>query len=137
LSPDVDAYLARLGLEQRRFLTAVGEANRDLNGSAGQLNKVVAIQTRLAQEFLDAQRAIIKRRAETDADIAEIAENADRDAGALLAAVRSRVCISIGRPLPAPAIGSWAAPMSMPLPASIVRPSIAEAQTAPASRSRV
>ena len=127
LSPDVDAYLARLGLEQRRFLTAVGEANRDLNGTAGQLTKVVAIQTRLAQEFLDAQRAIIKRRAETDADIAEIAENADRDAGALLAAARSRACISIGRPLPAPAIGSWAAPMSMPLPASIVRPSIVEA----------
>ena len=126
LPPDVDAYLARLGFEQRRFLTAIGEANRDLNGSTGQLTKVAAIQTRHAQEFLDAQRAIIKRRAETDADIVEIAENADRDADALLVAARSRACIAIGRPLPAPATGSWAAPMTLALPLSVVRPSIVE-----------
>ncbi len=124
LPPEVDAYLARLGFEQRRFLTAIGEANRDLSGSAGQITKVAAIQARLTHEFLDAQRAIIKRRAETDAEIAEIAENADRDAAALLVAARSRACIAIGRPLPSPSTGSWAAPLPLPVPT--VRPSIAE-----------
>ncbi len=70
LSADVDRYLSLVGKEHRRFLSALSDANRDLR-SSGQLTKVASIQTRLTQEFLDAQRAILKRRAETDADIAE------------------------------------------------------------------
>ena len=73
LDPAADAYLWRLVKEQNHFLDALGEATSVLSSSS--LGRVVAVQNRLTQEFLDAQRAIIRRRAETDAAIAEIERN--------------------------------------------------------------
>ena len=89
LSVDVDRYLERVGLEQRRFLSALSDANRELGRAPGHLAKVAAIQTRLTREFLDAQRAILKRRAETDADIADIAAHAEEESALMIGAARS------------------------------------------------
>ncbi len=122
LPSEVDLFLARVGQEHHRFISALSDANRDL-GSFGQLTKVATIQTRLTQEFLDAQRAILKRRAETDADVVDIAANAEDEAAAVLRAARSRARIAIGRPLPPPPDGSMAAPV-LGSPQPEVRPSV-------------
>jgi len=89
----VQGYLARLGDEQAQFLSALADANRSLHPSHGQVSKLVCLQLRLTQEFLDAQRAIVKRRAQTDATVAAIAAEAAAAADALVVEVRSRTSI--------------------------------------------
>ena len=86
----VQAYLARLGNEQAQFLAALADANRSVHPSHGQVAKLVCLQLRLTQEFLDAQRAILKRRAQTDATVAAIATDAAIAADALVAEARTR-----------------------------------------------
>ena len=86
----VQAYLARLGDEQAQFLAALADANRSVHPSHGQVAKLVCLQLRLTQEFLDAQRAILKRRAQTDATVAAIATDAAIAADALVAEARTR-----------------------------------------------
>jgi len=83
-------YLARLGDEQAQFLAALADANRSLYPSHGQVSKLVCLQLRLTQEFLDAQRAIVKRRAQTDAAVAAIAADAASAADALVVEARLR-----------------------------------------------
>ena len=94
---DVDQFLDRIGREHRRFICALNDANRDL-ATTGQLTRVASIQTRLTQEFLDAQRAILKRRAETDAVVADIAAQADEESSAIMSAARSRARIASVEP---------------------------------------
>jgi hypothetical protein len=116
LAADAELFLERVGREHRRFISALNDANRDL-ASVGQLTKVASIQTRLTQEFLDAQRAILKRRAETDAVVADIATQADEESSAIMSAARSRARIAAADHfLPPPALGSTAAPLGRPTP---------------------
>jgi len=89
----VQEYLTRLGDKQAGFLSALAAANRSLHSSQGQVSKLACLQLRLTQEFLDAQRAILKRRAQTDAAVAAIATDAAIAADALVAEVRSRTTI--------------------------------------------
>lgn len=89
----VQAYLARLGDEQAQFLSALADANRGLHPSQGQVSKLASLQLRLTQEFLDAQRAIVKRRAQTDAIVAAIAADAAMAADSLVAEARARTTI--------------------------------------------
>ena len=112
LPTGADVYLERLSKEQTRFLRALAEANTMLPGPTSQLARVAAIQSRLAQEFLDAQRAIIKRRAETEATVVAIAASADAAAEGLFASARTAAasvtgatlqCAPTGSPVPQPA----------------------------------
>lgn len=98
-SPEVARFLARVGQEHHRFITALGEANRDL-GPLGQLAKLATIHARLTQEFLDAQRAILKRRAETDAYVVEIAASAEAEADEVVRAAWLRAGIVVDELLP-------------------------------------
>lgn len=117
LPPGADVYLERLSKEQTRFLGALAEANTMLPGPTSQLARVAAVQSRLAQEFLDAQRAIIKRRAETEATVVAIAASAEAEADGLFESARNASaassasgsmlqCAPTGSPVarPAPAI---------------------------------
>ena len=110
LPPGADAYLERLSKEQTRFLGALADANTMLSGPTSQLARVAAVQSRLAQEFLDAQRAIIKRRAETEATVVAIATGAEEEAeGLFVSARRASLTGSMlhgaptGSPVPKPA----------------------------------
>jgi hypothetical protein len=89
----VQDYLTRLGDEQAKFLSALADANRSLHPSQGHLLKLACLQVRLTQEFLDAQRSIIKRRAQTDATVAAIAADAAMAADSLVAEARARTTI--------------------------------------------
>ena len=96
--------------EQTRFLGALADANTMLPGPMSQLARVAAVQSRLAQEFLDAQRAIIKRRAETEATVVAIATGAEEEAeGLFVSARRASLTGSMlhgaptGSPVPKPA----------------------------------
>ena len=114
LPPEVERFLDLIGREHRRFIGALNEANRDL-ATVGQLTRVASIQTRLTQEFLDAQRAILKRRAETEAAVADIVAQADEESSAIMSAARSRARIAaVEGPFPPPELGSTAAPLGRP-----------------------
>jgi hypothetical protein len=65
----VDAYFAVLRKEQARFLDAIAEARSLLDGSR-RFARATAIHAQLTRRFLDAQRAILKRRAEVEAEMA-------------------------------------------------------------------
>ena len=102
LPGSVDGYLARLADHQTQFLAAWTETNRSLHPSSGQIAKLASIQLRLAQEFLDAQRAIVRRRAETDAAILAIAADVASESATLLDAARSHATIAVGTSFPPP-----------------------------------
>ena len=114
LDPDADAYMWRLVKEQNRFLDALGEAASLL--SSNSLGRAVAVQNRLTQEFLDAQRAIVRRRAETDALVGDIERNAPGGRG------------SVPFPSPAvvPAAPSFAPPHGWPVPTAAPWADLAE-----------
>jgi hypothetical protein len=114
LPADVELFLDRIGREHRHFIGALNDANRDL-ATTGQFTRVCAIHTRLTQEFLDAQCAILNRRAETDAEVAAITARADEECSAIVSAARMRARIAAVEPsLPPPAVGSTAAPLDRP-----------------------
>lgn len=85
-SMDAEYFLAALSTEQTRFLDAITEARRLVDNAPGQLGRLAAVQARLTREFLDAQRSIIRRRAETDALVARIAEEAEAEVAEILTA---------------------------------------------------
>ncbi len=127
LSEPVNVYLARLADQQTRFLAAWTDANRSLHPSSGKVAKLASIHVRLTQEFLDAQRAIVRRRAETDAVIATIAADTASESAALLDAARSGAAIAVGTSFPPPAAtadGS-AMLMSAPVPSTLTNPDLA------------
>jgi hypothetical protein len=74
--PVAERYLARVAAEQHRFVDSLGAAQGLLDGSAGELAELAAGHTRLARQFLDGQRAILRHRADTDAAIAAIGASA-------------------------------------------------------------
>lgn len=69
-SAKVEQFIARLSAEQSSFLDALVDAQRSLELADAGVGEFVAAQTRLTRQFLDAQRALVRRRAvaETDAD---------------------------------------------------------------------
>ena len=69
-------YLDVLRHEQARFLDAMGEARSLLDGSC-RLARATAIHTQLTRRFFDAQRAILRRRAEHEAALALAAGSGD------------------------------------------------------------
>ncbi len=136
LPTGADAYLERLSKEQTRFLGALAEANTMLPRPPSQLARVAAIQSRLAQEFLDAQRAIIKRRAETEAAVVGIAASAESESDALFAQARSAsVAASVSGSMPHPAPSG--SPVAKPAPVMARTPGAATAWPAPGTSSDV
>ncbi len=76
-SAEADAFLKTLRLEQARFLDAIRAASSLLSRNSGQMAFVAATHSRLTNQFFDAQRLIMTRRAEIDAEIdAEIERGA-------------------------------------------------------------
>lgn len=71
-TPDVASFLDRINDEHTRFLDRLIEAQRLLDPPSGSLPSAGALQVRLTQQFLDAQRAILRRRADADAEVARI-----------------------------------------------------------------
>ena len=127
--PGADAYFERLSKEQTRFLGAFAEANTMLPGLPSQLARVAAIQSRLAHEFLDAQRAIIRRRAETEATVVAIASSADAEADRLFASARDASATVTGTMLHGAPTGS---PVPQPAPANPSRSAAGVARVWPA-----
>jgi hypothetical protein len=85
LSPEVERYFDALRREQARFLDAIGQARAALGHDAGQIAHLSAVQGRLTRQFFDAQRLILQRRAETDAEVARIAFETEDHANVVLA----------------------------------------------------
>ncbi len=81
-APQVDAFLTTLRTEQARFLEVVRQAQSQLQRDGGQLGQVAATQLRMTQQFFDAQRSIMSRRADVDAEVALIDVAAEDGAAA-------------------------------------------------------
>ncbi|MDP2292121.1 MAG: hypothetical protein Q8M22_13100 [Actinomycetota bacterium] len=86
-----DAFLDTLRAEQSRFLEAIARARSLLGHESGQLANVAAVHGRLTRQFFDAQRTIMSRRAELDAEVAAVGGAAEERAAAQLAMARERV----------------------------------------------
>lgn len=82
---EVEVFFATLRKEQARFLGAMRHASSRLRRESGHLAHVAATQSRLTQQFFDAQRAIMLRRAEVDAEVLLIARLAEANAIEILA----------------------------------------------------
>jgi hypothetical protein len=85
LAPVVARYLDELQAHQARFLDAVSQARGVLGADAGQLAQLSAIQGRLTRQFFDAQRLILQRRAQVDAEVARIGVETEEHANVVLA----------------------------------------------------
>ncbi len=92
----VETYFDRLTREQARFVDAVAEARRLIDGEPGQLAKTAALQGRLTQQFLDAQRSILRGRADVDTKVARIAEDAEAEADAIVATADGQATVMCG-----------------------------------------
>ena len=75
----VEEFFDTVRKEQLRFLDAVAQARTRLGASSSQLAQASAIHGRLARQFFDAQRSILRRRAEVDAQIARVLSGAADD----------------------------------------------------------
>lgn len=102
---DADVFFATLRREQARFLDAVGRARSLLGRESGQLAHVTAIQLRLTRQFFDAQTAIMRRRAEVDAEVTAIARAADELALATVGTAREQVAAGLVPRLMHPSAG--------------------------------
>ncbi len=93
----VEHFFDTLRKEQAHFLDTIGRARSLLGHDSGQLAHVSAIQGRLTRQFFDAQRSILARRAEVDAEVAGITREADRRAERIIADALARVDASVPR----------------------------------------
>jgi len=117
LPAETSAYLTRLAQEHAKFLGVLADANSLLPADAAQVSKMAGIQSRLTQEFFDAQRAIIRRRAETDVLVGRIGADSSAAAGSMLAEARTKAALLHGgRPLTLPRPGAVPAPLAAPAP---------------------
>lgn len=87
---EVEGFFDTLRTAQSSFMATVGHAHSLLGRESGQLAHVAAIQGRLTRQFFDAQRAIMMRRAEVDAEVAFIGSVTEDEAGARVAAARTQ-----------------------------------------------
>lgn len=95
-TPAVDAFFDSVRQEQGRYLAAVRNAASVLCREPGHLGCVAAVHGRLTQQFFDAQRLILIRRAEVDAEVARIGMTAEDDADAVLHEATSQAIASAG-----------------------------------------
>ncbi|MCE9621100.1 MAG: hypothetical protein K8R99_02010 [Actinomycetia bacterium] len=91
----VDAFFAKLCREQARYLQTFGHARSLLGSESGQLAHVTAIQGRLTRQFFDAQRGIMLRRADVDAEVAAIVAAAAEHSLALVESARAQVAAGL------------------------------------------
>ncbi len=68
----VDAFFEALRTAQTGFLDTVGHAQSLLDRENGQLAQSAAAHARLTRHFFDGQRSILMRRAEVDAEVAQM-----------------------------------------------------------------
>lgn len=94
----VDEFFDTLCREQIRFLQAFGHARSLLGSESGQLAHVTAIQGRLTRQFFDAQRGLMRRRADVDAEVAEIAAAAAQYSSELVEGARAQVAAGLVPP---------------------------------------
>jgi hypothetical protein len=99
LAGDVVAFFETLRDEQVRFLESMARARSVLGGGDGQLAQISAVHGRLTRQFFDAQRLIMQRRAEADAEVARIGTETDDHAHTVLA---SALAHSAAASFPAP-----------------------------------
>jgi hypothetical protein len=85
---DVDRFLTRIAAEQTRFLDRLGDARLRLDSSAPELADVAARHARLTRQLLDAQRAIMRLRADVEVVVCEIAADAEAEVAAITGAAR-------------------------------------------------
>ncbi|MDO8362483.1 MAG: hypothetical protein Q7V88_06265 [Actinomycetota bacterium] len=108
LAPAAMAYLDALRAAHMCCLEAMGDACSSLasaDGQAdGQMANLAGIHQRLLRQFMDAQRSILQRRAEVDAEVAQIADAAAARAAALVGEVPA-VVVHGGRTSPRSSIG--------------------------------
>lgn len=90
LPSDVAAFGDALRREHHRFLSAIADATARLGNEDRLLAGTAALQHQLTRQFLDAQRSILLRHAETHAEIERIERDAEISAAALFAAARRR-----------------------------------------------
>ncbi|MEN9643504.1 MAG: hypothetical protein RL238_173 [Actinomycetota bacterium] len=93
LDADVARFFATVKQEQARFLHAFATARGEIGDGHGQLAQISAIQCRLTRQFFDAQRLIMERRAEVDAEVARIAAETEEHANVVLAAAVANVAV--------------------------------------------
>lgn len=91
LSVGVETFFDTIRKEHERFLDQVGRAQSLLGHAPGALAQVSAIQLRLTRQFLDAQRSILARRGQVDAEIARFASDAEQHAIEVVAVAQARV----------------------------------------------
>lgn len=91
LDADVARFFATMKQEQARFLHAFATARGEIGDGHGQLAHISAIQCRLTRQFFDAQRLIMERRAEVDAEVARIAAETEEHANVVLASAVANV----------------------------------------------
>lgn len=72
LHADVAAFGESLRREHQRFLAAAGEAASMLAAADPALGRTAALQLQLTRQFMDAQRSILLRHAEANAEVARI-----------------------------------------------------------------
>ena len=68
----VDAFFEALRTAQTGFLDTVGHAQSLLDRESGQLAQSAAAHIRMTRHFFDGQRSILMRRAEVDAEVAQL-----------------------------------------------------------------
>lgn len=90
-SAEAAGFLDTLRAEQARFLEAVAHARSLLGHESGQLANIAAVHGRLTRQFFDAQRTIMCRRAELDAEVAAVGQVAQERAAIMVADARERV----------------------------------------------
>ncbi len=119
LSSHVDAYLREVSDAHSRLVEALGEATSRLHGETGQLAGVAAVHDRLTRQFLDGQRSIIRRRADTDARVARIGDDARAEAESVATEAHMQAS---GMTMPAADVWSAYRSRAVPIVTCRVRP---------------
>ncbi len=91
----IDTYLLHLRAQQFDYLASVADAGPMLEGLSGQVGNLAALHARLTQQFFDAQRLILKRRADAHATVIRIATDAEDTVDALIREARTSVASEI------------------------------------------
>lgn len=117
LQADVEAFVETLRREHQRFLAAVGDAGARLGKDAAALAGTAALHTRLTRQFLDAQRTILCRHAQTDAEIDCIEREAEAVAATLMANARRRAAAISEHPACGRPSGAMPPPLARLAPA--------------------
>ena len=96
---EVRAYLGCVAAAHAQLRDALADATGVLPHTHSQLAEAAAVQVRLTQRFLDAQRAVLALWADTDAKVARVVETAALEAGVLGLDIGGRVLVG-GSPAP-------------------------------------